>query len=151
MRKILLMACMLISLLFPWSLSAQEPSFSFPKKEMTLSEALSIIEKQSGYSIAYNEDLLDLKKTVSTPSNKTLSETLSIVLKETGTEAKIKNSMILIVKKTESKGKQTYKGIVLDNVGPVIGAVIQVDGASDVATTALDGSFRQAFRMRRSH
>lgn len=141
MRKILLMACMLISLLFPWSLPAQEPVFSFPKKEMTLSEALSVIEKQSGYSIAYNEDLLDLKKIVSTPSNRTLSETLTTVLKGTGTEAKIKNSMILIVKKTESKGKQTYKGIVLDNVGPVIGAVIQVDGASDVATTALDGSF----------
>ena len=134
---------MLVGLMLPSIAFAQEdPAISFPKTRMTLSEALAVVEQQSGYSIAYNENLLDLSKSVTVPSGKKLSETLSSLLEGTGCEARVKNKMILIVRKTEKpSAPKTYSGTVKDKVGPVIGAVLQLEGSSAVAISDDAGSF----------
>ena len=75
MRKTIMLTCcmLLIGLLIPNLLQAQEePVINFSKSRLTLSGALSAVEQQSGYSIAYNENLLDLKKVVTAPSGKRL-------------------------------------------------------------------------------
>ena len=72
MRKTRLLVCTLMGLLLCLAVHAQEPVVSFPQKQMTLAEALAVVEQQSGLSIAYNENLLDLGKVVSTPSGNPL-------------------------------------------------------------------------------
>ena len=72
--------CILSGLLLSMVVRAQEPVVNFPQKQMTMAKALSAVEQQSGYSIAYNENLLDLGKTVSTPSGEPLSELLKVLL-----------------------------------------------------------------------
>lgn len=133
---------MLVGLLFPAALSAQdEPVITFPRERMILSEALAVVEQQSGYSIAYNESLLDVRKTVRTPSGRKLSQALLLLLDGTGCEARIKDKMILIVRKEAAVKAVTYSGVVRDKDGPVIGAVIQVEGTPTAATSGLGGTF----------
>ena len=84
MRKTRLLVCTLMGLLLCLAVHAQEPVVSFPQKQMTLAEALDVVEQQSGLSIAYNENLLDLGKVVSTPSGNPLSEVLRLLLEDTG-------------------------------------------------------------------
>ncbi|MBP3202972.1 MAG: TonB-dependent receptor [Bacteroidales bacterium] len=143
MRKTVMLTCMLLSMLLSSLLYAQEePVINFPKSRMTLSEALKTVEQLSGYSIAYNEDLLDLGKTVSVPSGKKLTQALSLLLEGTACEARIKDRMILIVRKQNTESTpQTYSGKVFDKDGPVIGAVLVVEESKEVATTGVDGSF----------
>ena len=143
MRKTIMLTCcmLLIGLLIPNLLQAQEePVINFSKSRLTLSGALSAVEQQSGYSIAYNENLLDLKKVVTAPSGKRLSQVLASLLEGTNCEARIKDKIILIVKK-EKGAVKVYSGKVQDKDGPVIGAVIQVEGMSAVAMSDNDGSF----------
>ena len=133
---------MLVGLLSPAALSAQdEPVITFPRERMILSEALAVVEQQSGYSIAYNESLLDVRKTVRTPSGRKLSQALLLLLDGTGCEARIKDKMILIVRKEAAVKAVTYSGVVRDKDGPVIGAVIQVEGTPTAATSGLGGTF----------
>lgn len=132
--------CILSGLLLSMVVRAQEPIVNFPQKQMTMAKALSAVEQQSGYSIAYNENLLDLGKTVSTPSGEPLSELLKVLLEGTGTEARISGKMILIVKKEKAK-PQNYSGTVTDKVGPLAGAVVQSEKTGAAAVTDIDGSF----------
>lgn len=142
MKQATILLCMLVGLLFPAALSAQdEPVITFPRERMILSEALAVVEQQSGYSIAYNESLLDVRKTVRTPSGRKLSQALLLLLDGTGCEARIKDKMILIVRKEAAVKAVTYSGVVRDKDGPVIGAVIQVEGTPTAATSGLGGTF----------
>lgn len=112
MRKTIMLTCcmLLIGLLIPNLLQAQEePVINFSKSRLTLSGALSAVEQQSGYSIAYNENLLDLKKVVTAPSGKRLSQVLASLLEGTNCEARIKDKIILIVKK-EKGAVKVYSG-----------------------------------------
>ena len=84
--------------LLSWSLWAQDV-ITFPSAKMPIGEALSVVEAQSGMSVAYNEQLTNPSKVVATPVGKTLQEALAVLLEGTGTEAVIKGKMILIVKK----------------------------------------------------
>lgn len=49
--------------------------------------------------------------------------------------------MILIVRKEAAVKAVTYSGVVRDKDGPVIGAVIQVEGTPTAATSGLGGTF----------
>ncbi|MBR5063387.1 MAG: TonB-dependent receptor plug domain-containing protein, partial [Bacteroidales bacterium] len=142
MRKTRFLVCMLVGLLLPIAARAQSPVISFSQRQMTLAQALSVVEQQSGYSIAYNENLLDLGKTVSTPSGKTLTELLPVLLDGTNAEARISGKMILIVEKEKDRPRrQTYSGTVVDKDGPLIGAVVRVKDTDVVVITSFDGSF----------
>ena len=126
MRKLLLffgLALLLLSSSGAWA----QTIVSFPSSRMSVRDALSTVESESGMSIAYNERITDPSKVVSTPSGKTLEEALSIILDGTGTEAVIKGKMILIVKSQPQEGKQLtapVSGKVRDALGPLAGAVV---------------------------
>lgn len=112
---------------------------NFSSSRMTLSEALSVIEQTGGFSITYNESLLDLDRQVDTPSGKTVEELLPLLLAGSQAEARIKGNMILI----GQKGPQPVerKGTVVDALGPLVGAVVMVEGTGAAVTTDLDGNF----------
>ena len=141
MKRILYLVCLLTGFLWTGSLSAQHPVITFPKDRMTTGEALGVIEAQSGLSIAYNENLLDLGCMVSTPSGKNLIDILPLILEGTGTEAVVKGKIILIVKKAAPAPAGPCSGVVVDKAGPVVGAVVMVRGTGRAATTDLDGAF----------
>ncbi len=143
MRKTRFLVCMLVGyLLLSLPAYAQEPVINFSQRQMTLSQALAAVEQQSGYSIAYNENLLDLRKVVSTPSGKTLSELLPILLDGSNAEARISGKMILIVEKGKERPRSsTYTGVVVDKDGPLVGALVQVLGMQSAVTTSIDGTF----------
>lgn len=129
--------------LLSWSLWAQDV-ITFPSAKMPIGEALSVVEAQSGMSLAYNEQLTNPSKVVATPVGKSLQEALAVLLEGTGTEAVIKGKMILIVKK-KSETPSTkpapviLSGLVVDKAGPLVGAVV-MNGKS-ASVTDVDGAF----------
>ncbi len=140
--KRLLLIILSIGALLPCILHAQETRVSFPRGSMTIKEALDIIKAQSGMSIAYNEDILDLDRKVSVPADGLpLSELLPAILEGTGTEARIQDKLILIVKRQQKARAVTYKGTVTDRNGPVTGAVVMVEGTQTVSMTDFEGNF----------
>lgn len=110
----------------------------FPAEQMSLREALAVIEAQSGLSIAYNEQLTDPSRQVATPSGKTVQETLDIIFAGSGNEALVKGTMILVIK-SHGQTPQRVSGTIRDKVGPVAGAVITC--GANASMTDLDGKF----------
>ena len=96
MRKFTLCLWLIIGLLASTKLAAQE--------KIKLSEAFDLIEDQSGYAVAYNENLININKKVKpSSSDLSLEEHLKLLLKGTGMEAQISGKMILIVPKKSYK------------------------------------------------
>ena len=137
MRKILVLVfSAVLSAVSLWGQAA----VSFPKTQMPLSDALAIVERESGRSIVYNENLLSLDRIVATPSGKPLADLMPLLLAGTGMEARMQGNIILIVKKDSPK-PVLRRGTVTDKVGPLAGAVLMVEGTTTAATTDIDGSF----------
>ena len=143
MKRFSAFICVLMGVVLPLGLSAQNQTVTFPQEEMKISEAFSVVEKQTGLSIAYNEDLLDVGRVVSLPPRKPLDEAMSAILEGTGTKATYQGKLILIVQSNVVKDSQlkTYSGIVRDDAGPVAGAVVMVSSGKDNAVTDVDGRF----------
>lgn len=137
MRKMLVLVfSAVLSAVSLWGQAA----VSFPKTQMPLSDALAIVERESGRSIVYNENLLSLDRIVATPSGKPLADLMPLLLAGTGMEARMQGNIILIVKKDSPK-PVLRRGTVTDKVGPLAGAVLMVEGTTTAATTDIDGSF----------
>ena len=89
MRKILVLVfSAVLSAVSLWGQAA----VSFPKTQMPLSDALAIVERESGRSIVYNENLLSLDRIVATPSGKPLADLMPLLLAGTGMEARMQGS-----------------------------------------------------------
>lgn len=141
--KVTKLICALLGLLSTYVLSAQQQVITFPRQQMKLSEAFGVIEKQTGYTIAYNEGIIDIDKSVKTVSGNSLNKALSSILEGTGTEAYIDGKIILIVKKngrTQSRG--IFKGRIFDEKGqPLAGASIIIPGTTIGTTADVDGNY----------
>lgn len=143
MKRFSAFICMLMGTVLSWNISAQNQTISFPEERMKISEAFGVVEKQSGLSIAYNEDLLDVSRVVSLPPRKKLTEAISAILEGTGTKATYQGKLILIVKAEAPQDGmyRQYSGIVTDDAGPVAGAVVMIGNGQVNTVTAADGSF----------
>lgn len=143
MKRFSAFICMLMGIVLSWNISAQNQTISFPEERMKISEAFGVVEKQSGLSIAYNEDLLDVSRVVSLPPRKKLTEAISAILEGTGTKATYQGKLILIVKAEAPQDGmyRQYSGIVTDDAGPVAGAVVMIGNGQVNTVTAADGSF----------
>ena len=143
MKRFSAFICMLMGTVLSWNISAQNQTISFPEERMKISEAFGVVEKQSGLSIAYNEDLLDVSRVVSLPPRKKLTEAISAILEGTGTKATYQGKLILIVKAEAPQDGmyRQYSGIVTDDEGPVAGAVVMIGNGQVNTVTAADGSF----------
>lgn len=143
MKKTTALICLLVGILFAQISFAQGQTLQFQRGKMTISEAFKSVEKQTGLSIAYNEDILDLSRTVLVRSGRSLEQTMSEILEGTGTKATYQGKLILIVqtRQTSSSEKMTYSGVVSDETGPVAGAVIIARKSGATAQTDIDGKF----------
>lgn len=114
MNKILFILLLLVS----GVATAQQKRVTLQEQSISFKEAFAQIEQQTGYSIAYNETLIDVntKQTLSL-RNKPLEKALSKLLKGTGLTYKIKGYHIIIYqapKVPQQPLVQTIKGEVLD-------------------------------------
>lgn len=145
---------MRITILFlfiiPLSVSAAQEKVSVKGKSITIKEAINIIEKNSVYSFFFKSTDLDNNRKKDINCAGTLDEVLSEVLKGSNIKYTIKGKdVILSVKEVKSTTPQQSKkneiiGVVVDYLtgDPVIGATVQVKGASTGVISDIDGKFK---------
>lgn len=143
-----------------WSVYANEQAKSITVQfnNILLSDAISQIEKASGYSFFYDENKVDFSYRVSVNAkNQSVAKVLDNILKSTGLTYEISNNQIVLLPvdkrnagKNESEiinadvqqQKKTVKGIVLDEAGePVIGANVVEKGTMNGIITDVNGEF----------
>lgn len=130
-----------------------QSNINIVNNNITIRAALYEIEKQSGYSVGFDETDLDVEKKLSISiRNLSLEDALKQVLKNENCSYTIKQKHIIIVSKQKkdsdltqhsivAQGK-TVQGTVIDNQGePLIGVSIVLEGTNNGTITDLDGSF----------
>lgn len=125
------------------SLNAQTVSKTF--KNEPLKTVLKEVENQTGFSVIYKTDEVNVNKRVTVSFNNTsLNDVMSKIL-DSGLTWSIEDKMIVISKKSQSRTdgkKKKVSGIILDNNGePIIGASILVKGTTLGTITDLDGKY----------
>ena len=139
-------------LLFFCSLMMQAPSFAqnsakitIQKKNISIIEALKEVEKQSDYSVGYNDSQLRNKPVLNLDLKAVaLENALAQILRGSGFTYQFKDKYIMIIPDNKPKGIPAKKvsGIVIDeNNEPLIGVNIKVEGSSIGAITDIDGNF----------
>ena len=86
MNRLSLCFCILTLILAQFSLAAQE--------KMKLLTAFDLIEEQSGYAVAYNEEHININRKVVLPIGNNLEDTLKALLKGTGMKAIIQGKRL---------------------------------------------------------
>lgn len=145
---------MRITILFlfiiPLSVSAAQEKVSVKGKAITVKEAINIIEKNSVYSFFFKSTDLDNNKKRDINCTGTLDEVLTEILKGSNIKYVIKGKdVILSANEVRSTAPQQSKkneiiGVVIDYLtgDPVIGATVQIKGASTGVITDIDGKFK---------
>lgn len=139
-------------LLFFCLLMMQTPSFAqnsakitIQKKNISIIEALKEVEKQSDYSVGYNDSQLRNKPVLNLDLKAVaLENALAQILRGSGFTYQFKDKYIMIIPDNKPKGIPAKKvsGIVIDeNNEPLIGVNIKVEGSSIGAITDIDGNF----------
>lgn len=130
---------------------AQNQTFTFHLKNVSIKTVLQTIEKQSEFIFMYRSDLLDTSKKVSVDADKkSVSQILDQILEGTAVTYEI-NDRQIVLKKNEiinkqSSGPQQSKriyGVVKDEAGEtVIGANVWVKGTTTGVVTDIDGRYQ---------
>lgn len=149
-RKWYMRITILFSFIIPLSVSAAQEKVSVKGKAITVKEAISIIEKSSAYSFFFKSTDLDNNRKRDINCAGTLDEVLTEILKGTNIKYVIKGKdVILSAKEVKSTAPQQSKkneiiGVVVDyqTGDPVIGATVQVKGASTGVISDIDGKFK---------
>lgn len=120
---------------------AQEQKVRFPSaKTMTVKEIISLVEQQTGMSVAYNEKGFDLDRSISVEAGvRTLNDVFMQILDGTGMTIKVQGKIVAIIREGS---EHTYTGVVRDNLAPIPGAVVMLqDNPSGAQITDLEGKF----------
>lgn len=123
---------------------ASSQSITLPSHNITIKDAFTEIEKQTGMSVDYDESVINLNKRVNASiNNKSLNEALALILKESGCTFVIKNNHIIISAQTvqQQKKQVTVSGTVSDNLGPIVGANVVEKGTTNGIITDMDGNY----------
>lgn len=136
----------LIILLISFSSSAQ--TVTLKAKNRPIIEVIKSIEKQTGYTVFYDAQLLDKNKPVTvTVEHLPLKATLDKLFSDTNYSYEIIAKTIVLKEKPRPAGKEKAKanpinGRVLDEQGqPLAGATIKIKGTDKTTTTSIDGTF----------
>ena len=143
MNRIQKLVCSLVALFISALAAHAQQGVSFSGGAKTVREAFSIIEQQTGMTVAYNEALLDVGKKIKLDGTKSVSEAMTEILDGSGLSFSIQGKIILIVKKDTTvtdNPTAVYSGTVKDALGPVPGAVVKA-GDSATTVTDIDGKF----------
>lgn len=128
---------------------AQNQTFTFHLKNVTIKTVLQAIEKQSEFIFMYRSDLFDTSKKVSIDANKqSVSQILDQILEGTAIAYEINDRQIVLknVEKEFIFPEQTkiekVTGKVTDQDGdPIVGATVKEINTSNGAITDLNGTF----------
>lgn len=135
-----------LSLFAMGGITIQAQSVTKEFKETPLSGVLKEVEKQTGFSIMYNNDDLSGSRAVTrTFEDASIEEVLKAILPK-NLEFRLQDKMIVIFKKgcqgTQQKPTKKISGIIVDAVGePVIGANVLVKGTTNGVITDIDGNY----------
>lgn len=135
-----------LSLFAMGGITIQAQSVTKEFKETPLSGVLKEVEKQTGFSIMYNNDDLSGSRAVTrTFEDASIEEVLKAVLPKE-LEFKLQNKMIVISRKgcqgTQQKQVRKVTGVIIDAAGePVIGANVLVKGTTNGVITDIDGNY----------
>ena len=140
--KVKKIALMLAALLMAVGVYARNFTYS---GTLSISEALEVIEQQTGYLFVYNPEEIPLGETVKLSlKDASINETLTAVFNGKGVKWEINDKNIILnkVSSTQVKGKFSMAGVITEVDGtPVIGAAIQTVGKSGGVVTDPDGHF----------
>ena len=139
--KRLLILLGFLAVFFP-SLAAAQVTVSFSKSEMTVKQAFVEIEKQTGYSLAYNETLVNVGRKVTVPAGPhTLDSALKILLEGSDVEyAIVGNKIVIEPSKTGGRQESTYIIHVTDRLGEALpGVLVLIDGSKTPSVTDISG------------
>lgn len=148
-RSRFLQATFMLILLFCAQLSfAQNQKISLSSSSLTLKEAFSEIENQTGMSVDYDESALDDSRRINVSvKNETLGNALSSILSGSGFSFAIKNNHIVIAKligTQQNSNKVVINGVVRDDIGPLVGANVIEKGTQNGIVTDQDGKYSLA-------
>lgn len=151
--------CMLVSIHLLWAMpikgqALDEKKITMEASNVTLEKALSLVEKLSGFHIAYASEKVERYSRVKLHmATRSVSATLAALLKQTGLGYQLTDNTIMIVPKqdeplvlaTFQPGADTaieVKGKVLDETGsPLPGVSVRVNGTTRGVFTDGMGAF----------
>lgn len=138
MKRIHLIAtCALLCL----AVHVQAQDIKLGNAELSLKQALELIEKQSDRTFAYNEGVLDMTRKVKTKAGTWgLDAALRDILGQVGAEYTLQGKQILVTK--AGRTVKVYSGVVYDDENYVLpGATIVSEDASVSAITDENGRY----------
>lgn len=130
-------------------LSAQvnEKLLTVSFSNIPLSEAMTRIEKASGYTFFYDVKQVDVQQTVSLHARKApISKALAEMLKKTDLGFEVTSTQIALFPKkatpaTTGKETRIHGKVVDENGEPIIGANVIVEGTTNGVITDLEGNY----------
>lgn len=113
-------------------------------KEMSVKNALSLLEKKANLRFLYSDELLPSDKKISVNMIQTpVSTILETILEGTGLSyQQLKENLIIIVKDDEDKQVLQISGLVTDTTGaPLPGVVVRLKGTKTATATGKNGRY----------
>jgi len=143
--KVILLSLFLT--VFALNASAQKVTLFFQNE--TFEKVLSSIKQQTGLSLVFSEQLVDLNRKITINVNSIqLEDALKQLLLGTNLGYEIKNNKLYFVEKKADESKETpvkskkINGLVTDEKGePIIGASVVLKGSNTGTITNTDGLF----------
>ncbi len=127
---------------------SQNVKLNLKRGQNTLEQVFDEIEKQSEFTIFYQDDLVNLNEIITKDLNDTeLSEVLDMVLEGTGLTYKINGKLIIIIENNpliaiQQEETHTVKGRVISVDGePLPGVNVFVEGTTNGTITNIDGEY----------
>mgnify|MGYP002542568998 FL=1 len=134
------------STIFANNVNSQTACVSIEANKLQAKDVIKLIEEQTDYLFVYNNEKVDLSKTVSlNVRNKTVAEVLNNIFENSDITYAMEGSNILLMKKVSSpqQNVRSIKGLVKDQFGePVIGANVIEKGTTNGTVTDLNGSYQ---------
>lgn len=132
---------------FALNTSAQKVTLSFQNE--TFEKVLNSIKQQTGLSLVFSEQLVNLNRKVSIAVNSiTVEDAMKQLLTGTNLGYEIKNNKLYLIENKTPELKSTVgtskkiTGLITDEKGdPIIGASIVVKGSNTGTITSIDGAF----------
>lgn len=146
-RNVCLWLVALSGLLLSAPTYAQQNGITLQLREQPLSAFIQSVEQQTDFKFFYQEQEIDVRQEISVELQQAdIRTALNIALKNTGINWQISEKRILLTPQEDgqspSPSSLSLRGQVTDRDGlPIIGANIQVKGASIGCITDIDGNF----------
>ena len=147
-RNVCLWLVALSGLLLAIPTYAQQSNITLQLREQPLSAFIQSVEQQTDFKFFYQEQEIDVWQKISVElHNADIRSALTAALKNTGIQWQVSEKRILLTPQKEGTPSPSQshplQGQVTDRDGlPIIGANIQVKGASIGCITDIDGNFR---------